>query len=467
MQTWMKRSLLVLAVFGACWVAAVWYWRSTTRMPDTGELALAMLVMPLTLLSAMWLANKSFAAAPVAPAATAGTAGRAGAATATGAATEAATENAAAGAGAPAAAGQTGRAPAPWPGLGIAGAALRMPHGSSPAELAAVIAQGEARLDLDPELTDLQGFPLLAGRVAGFDTAPLEAWLAGQHPAGNRLPPHQLRAIALAGDVASTLAERAMPYSEACRLQLLPLAPHGWPEESQDIAVRWLVHCAASAGWPGERLARHPALHGAGQSPLAALQALASQPAGAAAAAMTLLVAFDSSIDQDMVEKIALGGKLYGPRNPNGRMPAEGAAGMLLQAPHDAGDAPRLLALSAAQSGQPATLAGLAQDALAQAGGAQAGYIAADTDHRAAAMSELMQCVESAAPGLDSGSALACLGAACGHTGAAGAIAAIALAYQQAAGNGSHALCLSNGDPSQRFALLVGPPPASSAPTLS
>lgn len=457
MQNWMKRSLLVLTVFGACWIVAVWYWRSTTRMPDTGDLALAMLVMPLVLLSAVWLANKSFNTAPVALARADG-------------ANEVPADAVGHAAANAAAAGST---QPQWQSLGVAGTALRMPHGDSAAELAAAIADGEARLDLDPQLTDIQGFPLLAGRVAGVDTAPLEDWLAGLEAAIHRPPAHHLRAMALSGDVASTLAARARSYGQdgvLPALRLLPLAPRDWPAESHQLAARWLVHCVAEAGWPLDRIANRPLPSGAQSSPLAALRGLASAAGDAAAPALAMLVGFESSVDQDAVEQMALSGKLYGPRNPNGRMPSEGAAGLLLQAAREGqDDAPCLLALSDAEAGQQPRLDELAAKALAQAGGQQAAYVAADTDHRVAAVSELMQCVEAHMPALDTNTALACVGTACGDTGACGAIAAIALAHQYAAQGDGMALALSNGDPSQRFALLVGPlpAPASSAPTLS
>ncbi|WP_431479157.1 hypothetical protein [Massilia eburnea] len=159
----MKRSLMVVGVFGLCWIAAVWYWRTTTRMPDTSDLALAMLVMPLTLIVGIVVARKTFDAPAAVP-------------------------SGAGGAQAPAAAVQDGQgaqgvantpdAAAPWTQFAVAATALRMAHGDSPAELAAAIAEGEARLDLDPELTDLQGFPLLAGRVADIALEPLEEWLS-------------------------------------------------------------------------------------------------------------------------------------------------------------------------------------------------------------------------------------------------------------------------------------------------
>lgn len=456
MQNWLKRSLLVLGVFGLCWIGAVWYWRSTTRMPDTGDLALAMLVIPLTLVCGYWLAKKTFggsveqapAGAPSAPAAPEPQAGQGeqGLAQAQGAA---------------AAQAQA----APWLPFAMAGAALRMPHGDSPAELAAAFAEGQARLDLDHELTDTQGFPLLAGRVPDVDIEALEEWLASQPPMPRAPAARQLRAMAMAGEVTASLAALAGDSGSEGILQLLPLMPADWPQAVQDQAARWVAHNAVEAGWPQERLRLRLA---APATPLAALRALSAQAAGPAAAVplLSIVLAFDSSIDADAVEDLAVNGKLYGPRNPNGRMPAEGAAGLLLQPPGQAGEGMHLLALQARES---AALNELAKDALEQAQGAAPVGIAADTDHRASAMSDLMQCVEAHAPELDTNTSLACIGAACGHTGAVGALAAIALANEQAVDSGGFALALSNADPTQRFALLVGPlpAPASKAPSLS
>jgi hypothetical protein len=463
MQNWLKRSLLVLAVFGVCWIGAVWYWRSTTRIPDTGDLALAMLVMPLVLLSTVWLANKSLSA-------------RAADVPAPVAAPELAGQDAAAHGAA------SGSARAPWLPLAIAATALRMPHGDSPAALAAAIAEGEARLDLDPELTDMQGFPIMAGRVADVDTEPLVEWLAEQET-GARPKPHQLRALALGGAVAAELAMQAEARDGDKVLQLQPLLPDEWPAPMRELATNWLVHCTVDAGWPKERLSlRQPAHDAPAVSLPGALRDLAAQAGTARAPAYCMLLACDSAIDADAVEQMAINGKLFGPRNQNGRMPAEGAAGILLQPAPSSRQALRLLALAHGAPDQPAPpLSDLAQDALAQ-GREQAAtpaaepaidYIAADTDHRVAAVADLMQCVEARAPALETDTALACIGSACGHTGTAGALAALALAHQQAADSGGHALCLANADRRQPFALLVGPDPtpapspASSAPILS
>ena len=62
MNAWMKGILLSVLAFGACWTGAVWYWRSTNRMPDTGDLAAYLVALPLSLLLGYWLLRKGASA---------------------------------------------------------------------------------------------------------------------------------------------------------------------------------------------------------------------------------------------------------------------------------------------------------------------------------------------------------------------------------------------------------------------
>ncbi|UQV44686.1 hypothetical protein KIV45_23265 [Janthinobacterium lividum] len=73
-------------------------------------------------------------------------------------------------------------------------------------------------------------------------------------------------------------------------------------------------------------------------------------------------------------------------------------------------------------------------------------------------MLELMQCAGTLLPHLDLGEQVLGVGAACGQCGAVTTLATLALARQAAADDGAHVLCLSNLDPLQRGALVIGPP---------
>jgi hypothetical protein len=455
MHGFLKRALLSLSVIGLCWIGAVWYWRATTRVPDGGDLALALLILPLTLLLSLWLLLKAY-----------------------GKWQDSAAAAAAASAAAPAAATAPAAPPPALPQLDIVAAALHMPHGASPAELAAALAAQEARLDLDPELQDAEGFPILAGRADDVDTAALTDWLS--HQASSQplsLTQDQQRALALGGSVAHSLAQQAMAAPNDGVLQLAPLLPAAWLPGLRELAARWLLHNVVQAGWPQDRLAlRVPAA----SLPVAALQDIAARSGEPAAPALTLLLACESAISAEAVEQQTAQGRLFTSRNPHGQIPSEGASGLLLQraaASTAPDEAARLHATQAAlQNGKPerpdaATLQALVGKVLQEAGidAGQLALVASDTDHRAARMTELMGCLGQVCPELDTDSQLACTGAACGHTAAVATLAALALAQHHVLDQRSFALCLSNVDALHRAAVLVGPIPAAmaTAPTLT
>ncbi|MGO4379888.1 hypothetical protein AB4Z19_16550 [Pseudoduganella sp. RAF19] len=449
MNIWLKRSLATVGVFAACWLCAVWYWRATTRLPDSGDLALGLLGAPLALLTGWWVARQGMAFAATARS-------RSGAVV-----PSVSPDAAAATAAMPVA--------APTAQLAVLAAALRMPHGDSAAELASAFEAGSARLELDPELTDAQGFPILAGRVRETDTGAVKAWLTSQ---GAALPaPHLLRAMALGGAVVAQLAQATRVQAAECVLQVAPLLPPTWSDAQREQAARWLLYATHGAGWPQDRLSLRTV---GSAAPFDALQDIARHASAPAAPDLFLLLALDSSISEGAVAQMMSDGTLFGRRQPNGRIPGEGAAGLLLQRAAAAPEAVQILALQAgvpaspAESADGAGLAGLARAALAIAGTPppQPLFIAADTDHRSSAMMELMQSAGSVLPQIDHGSQLGCIGAACGHSGSVASLAAAALAWHHAAASEGHALCFSNNDEQQRYALLLGPA-AAVAPTLT
>jgi hypothetical protein len=65
-------------------------------------------------------------------------------------------------------AGHASMAPPP---LAILATSLRVPHGDSPEALAAAIADGKARPDLDRELVDDDGYPVMCARCPDADDA--------------------------------------------------------------------------------------------------------------------------------------------------------------------------------------------------------------------------------------------------------------------------------------------------------
>lgn len=471
-RPWISRTLLLLAVFAVCWTGTIWRWRGDNHVPSTADLALYLLVQPLALLLLIWLGKKLLTLALAAPAAA-----TAGAPAADAAQAPAATPSA---------------TPAMAPLTVLAGA-LRMPHGASATELSDKVLANQAHLELDPELTDAEGFPVMSARVPELDGAAQQALMAPwlqQHAAG--MPPlsdEQYRALALGSAVATELAHSASthqllaPYLAAAGaaraavalpvLQVAPLLPADWDQAQRLSAGMWLLHVIEQAGWPASRLSLSGAAARADATPLSVIEQLALQSEREALPCLAIVLSCASHIGDASVDEWAARGTLFSARNPHGQVPGEGAAGVLLA---DAAQAAQLetasqVRLHRAFHGKRETsadapgrvsgtvLAELSTQAL-QANAVRAGQIGlvtADTGHHASRNGELFGMVHSTLPELDPASQLIGVAASGGNAGAVSAMAALVLGCAHVAQQAGHALCVSNQDPYQRCAVLLGP----------
>lgn len=451
MRLWLKGILLALAAFGLCWAGAVGYWQATNRMPSISDLLVWLLAVPLALLAAIQFGRRLSArrsAAAAAPAVTVT-------------------------AGVPA-------APAAGPALAILATAVHTPHGRSPHELAAALAAGPLRAGLDPELLDDEGYPVMSARVPGAGDPLLHdefaQWLQTQTQPDPQFSDEHWRALDMGTAVVAELAQvaaghpHAHPAEDGAQtpaplLRLVLLAGTAWNATQTAAAAAWLAQVAASAGWPREHIAIGAASAGsaAAASTLAALN-LEAGPL------LAIVLAFDSAIGTDSVERMAADGSLFGAARPQGSIPGEGAAGLLLADPATTqlmqADAPLLHALHATREGSAdaarrldaATLRTLADAVLAR-GALAAPAVAmvfADADHRTSRVMELMA-LAGGLPHLDAGLDVKTTGSACGSCGAVPFMAALALAAHHTQELGAATLCVGLDDPLHRGAVLVRP----------
>ncbi|QOL50816.1 hypothetical protein [Massilia litorea] len=456
--SWIKTALLAAAVFVLCWGGAIAYWRSAEHGPATGDLLLALLAVPLGVLAAVWLGKKLVTARPAAAAA-------AGTATAA----------------------QPALAPPAAPPLAVLAAALRAPHGDSPDALATAIAGNQAHPDLDPELIDDDGFPLTSARSdAAVDEALQEEvheWLILNGMAELRFGAAQWRALTLGTAVVRDLANEAVmqlmpPEGAPPPLRLLPLFPPGWTVEQRHAAGLWFRHTVAQFGWPVDSLTRIDAPLDAAPTTILGLCADAS---GARAPQLaTMLIACASSIDQQMVDGWSANGSLQTPARAQGRIPGEGAAGLLLTSLDGASktdgavfaqlypmvEARREVSAGSAKRAETTRLTELAQRAVQAAGLglSDLACVAADTDHRTSRGLELMGLVSSALPDLDTTADVLRTGVATGTCGAVPFMCALALARHAALAGNAPALFVSHEDPFTCSMALVAPPPAPAQP---
>jgi hypothetical protein len=475
-MTVLRNLALTGVAFGGSWGGAIWYWRETNRMPASSELALYMLVLPLALLTAWWLGRKAWARVSM-PGAAGAAAGTATGETATG----------------------TPAAPPLAPALSIVATAVRAPHGDSVDELRAALAGNRARPGLDRELYDDDGYPIMSARLPAADDITLRdelnQWRALHQLGDPRFDVGQWRALAAASAVTDELAAQAcahpllapwldqqqqrqqgllppnaVPAVAPPVLQLLALWPAEWKPEQRQVAQQWLRDLATQAGWPQQLLA--PEAHDnddAGH----VLAALLAQRPDVRHPCLAMVIAAGSHLSEDGINRLSNQNALFTSAHPQGLIPGEGAAGLLLAeaktATIDGHTGGALLqAVAIRRRGASAdevkrdtdtSLADITAQVLrdSQADAAAVALVTADTGHRTSRVTELMQVVTTAAPQLDPGADVIGIGASCGSCGAVTWLTALAVADAEVRDRSALVLCISNEDPYRRYAALLRP----------
>ncbi|MEW6372321.1 MAG: hypothetical protein AB1584_15405 [Pseudomonadota bacterium] len=455
MPVWFKSGIATAFVLAACWGSAIWYWRTTDSTPAMSDLMLVLLALPSGLLLALWLGKKAIASH--------------GAIAATTAASPAAVQ-----------AATTARSTPP---LAILATALRSPHGSSAEELAALIATNKAQPDLDKQLVDDEGFPLTCARRDDADDEVLQEEVL-EWQSRNGLPESlfgeaQWRALILGTAVMRDLAWHAMSElgsaeGSAPQLHLIPLLSVDWTVEQRSAAQMWFQHIATQAGFPSKDVTGMNGSLGLEESALPKmLDRFALDACTTDARLAAIVIACGSSIDQTTVDEWAEKGRLFTPSQPQGFVPGEGAAGLLLtelrQAKSIDGAVYTVLEPTVEakrdpshRSSKPAGagfLDELAARALkcASVDVTDIGMVVGDASYRGQCMHELMGFTATTMPHLDSTADVASVGPGCGSCGAVPFVTALALAWHYALERGKPVLYMSNDDPELGHAVLVRP----------
>jgi hypothetical protein len=453
---WFKNALVSGFVVFICWGAAIAYWRVNKSAPGIGDLVIYLLALPAALVVAFLIGRRlitSFKAAPIVST--------------------------------KAQPAQASPAPVQLPPLAILAASLRSPHGATVEELAAAIASNKARADLDRELIDEDGFPVMTARSADASDEMLreeiKEWLARNGMADLQFSEEQWRALTLASAVARDLAIRAAgelvsEEGTAPMLQLMPILPADWPVEQRRAAAMWLEHTTVQFGWPADRImVPSQATAGTGDAtPAAVFGRLAQQVAAVKDMPLAaLVVACASHIGQETVDKWAATGSLFTSSQPLGLIPGEGAAGLLVTDVRQAEsiesaafvlldrieEARRDTSADEVKRADPNLLGELAE-AVCKAGATELAGVAmivGDVGHRPNRMLELMGFASTEMPQLDDTDDVVCLGFASGTCGAVPFMTGLALARHYTLERDAPVLCTSNEDAYRRCVAMVRP----------
>ena len=463
----LKTGLLLALVFGVVWLAVIIWWQESHTLPTGADIGLYLFALPLALIAAGWAGGRVLRARREA-------------------------RNAPPPAGADAAASAAPAAETPAR-LVVLASTARTALGADPAAIhAALVAQ--QRPSLDDALKNAQGFPVFAARAAHLDGDVLhELAEAAQAPAAARTD-ERLRAAALLGEVVETLSRearaRVLDSGDPERdedwplLQLELVLPAEWPDAARQHAGE---QARALAAWPASRVdvRMHAAKDALASDTL--LRELALEPIKPDSAALRIAAVADSHIDEQRVQAWEAEGKLVGNATPQGRVPGEAAAGLLLD-----------LSLSAPPDARPGTVNAPPQDAIAltlspmahratpaDARGAAGEPMLAelaerflkqhdqpadairamvsDADHRGSRPLEAAGLASVLFPALDPTLDCLAVGAACGYTGAAAHLLTLAVASEASAQTDAPVLAVMTQDPALRTLALVSRPAPSSA----
>lgn len=452
----LKKSLLVLALFAVVWLAVIIWWQESRTLPTGVDIGLYLFALPLAVLGALWLGARAVRAArapkpePLASA--------------------------------PAA----DEAPAALAKLRIVAVAARAAAGPDAAGIAEALAE-QQRPELDPELKTLQGFPVFAARVPQLDDVELYAAARERGAPAEALATAGLRATALLADIAATLTNdahrRVTELDVPARDEDWPLLrfdivlPASWPQAARERARAQVL--AAAGVWSDTRVSATE--HGARDAMAVdmLLRELASASSSAAdAPTWRIVLAADGYVDQDLVAQWDADAMLLTHANPQGRVPGEAAAGVLLGQAHSTSTADATdvhVALSPVTHRQkPAdargaqaepALADLTRDLVQRAAIAPDSviHVISDADHRGTRPLEALNVASQLFEHLDTAKDCHAVGVACGHTGVAASLLTLAVACEACMQSESEpaVVTLTLQDPALRCASLVYRPAAS------
>ncbi len=471
MTRFFKTLGLLVAVACFVWVGVLWRWQATQRDMSERDIAVYLGALPLTVfalvLLARWAWQGGSASAP---------------------AGELAVDPAAAVPDARPASDAAERQAS----LQLLASHLHCAAGKTPAAVCAALEEGKPRPDLDPDLRDDDGLPLLTARIRDLEPEELqlevlEAALQAEQPA---MAQHTLRA-----EVRRALAALQAPL-DAClgalrpwrarlglddklpdqvstsTLRLVMLWPPQWNAYEAAVARRWLlsVVCEAAVVTPARLYEAAPP----GEGGWLEIERLAHGLEREGRADLVLVTACHSAIGPDSVRRLQSEGRLFTSRTARSPIAGEAAAALVLApsswpADADAESAPvRLHRAAVVLRDKPIDASGRTTAAAAehcveqaQATGpfVPANLAAAvhDADQHTPRASEALTTLLGRLPHLQPDADVLQSGALNGQTGIVAPLIVTALAAHRAQALGQPCLALSVDDARLRLALVVRP----------
>lgn len=336
----------------------------------------------------------------------------------------------------------------------------------------------------DSELRSRDGFPVFACRIESLDVQTAEAMAK---PLSADPPVRVLRGLALFDQAVSpaleTLTELAPPAEGSrpsedkkpvpLKLGVSLITPETWDEAWRTLAARHLAARLEDAGWPAESVSITALGGNEGTACLRLLDAFCLEAGRSEHADYKLVIACESSLDEDVVAEIEEQGALFSQNKPDGIVPGEAAAALLLQRPLPpaAGSIPPMALLhrgvfstrdkpvDAAGRISHALLVDTAQGCIAasQVKVGDIAYVVSDIDHRGSRSGECASAITDVLPEVDPVKSFFGAGQSLGTLQASGALFSLGLAVGLIQEEQKPILLLAAAHPTERAAFVLKP----------
>lgn len=483
-----KGAALLFVIVCGVWLAVLWRWEATARNMTVTDIVVYLGLLPCVMFAVLlglnwaWRGAAPRRAAAIASAAAAKTAAAADAQTA--------------------AAGDLKEATQRHATVKLLGAHIVCAAAQTPAGLLSAASEGKPRPDLDAELRNADGLPVMSARIPDLQLGDFDAAIAAvtrqrAEWAGLQLSEHAQRALSALVEPFGNAVLGLQPWATRLgapgiesevglispahattetepMVRVLLGWPSGWSQFECAVAVEWVrTQFLQSTGIPAERFVIVEQAIGGAELWLKAdqlLQALARE----ARDDVLLVAACHSEISDAAVAELEQANRLFSSQHPKGEMPAEAAVALLIAGekwPLD-DDAPAPVHLhrpavllrdkSVEASGRVGSQC--LQDAVTQALAAgrltasDAMSLVTDGDQHSSRGAELFGATIAVLPHLEAGEDLCLIGQVTGHTGAVGVLLAVAVAAERARLSEAPCLAVSQGDSVMRLVLLARPP---------
>ena len=359
--------------------------------------------------------------------------------------------------------------------------------GQTSIDIIDAIKSKKTQFELDPDLIDANGYPILSGRIENLDTGDVMAQFE-QFTQAHTLPEQNwqvedVRSITLAHNVCLDLGLSliANPHlydiiiSHQNKKQNTPvtmptiyltcLLPASWTEPQKQHVTLWLISLLTTQGFPHDCIMPHPLNPFNLDDPLLTIDKINIQINQQVESGLHFIIASHSFIGEQAITAIA------DKQNKHRKVPGEAAAGLIMcnlqwaekLALPSAVKVHRLAQLKRDKSAdaggkiKPDTLVKAMEDALkiANIEAADINDITSDSDDRPTRIGELYEAINIVLPEIDVSTNCIQIPVHCGEIGTVAGLLAVAAAADQVKENQQAVLCVCNNDGVTRSAIIL------------